>query len=265
MRYFSAIAPAATRPRVTKKSPLFQSYVLRKTRIGVGRRTNSFARAASATPTTRFYAVFLEVGPISVARSRVEVRLGIIVGSLVLVQDHKSDRCSKRNSLLDPGLYPNEIFLVSLRRKHECALILFREGLYGTYWCGQVTLAWASATQLNLDVLWGELHSLETQLDGLSQAQDTTYRSSGTHRWYTIYDTSDRGTMAFTIGGNTVESSKGRHRRLTCKIWLQERIIEGCPQNLVASESKVRSCFESIQFPISHGRLNWTPIYIEVC
>jgi hypothetical protein len=48
------------------------------------------------------------------AWARVEVCLGVVLGSLVLVLDEEGDRGAKRDALLDAGLDVNKIFFVPL-------------------------------------------------------------------------------------------------------------------------------------------------------
>jgi hypothetical protein len=81
LRYFSAIAPAATLPGLLVGEEMSDTYC--------------FASGAASSSAAGFDAVFLEVGPICVTWSGIEIHFGVIVGSLVEVLDEHSYGCSK--------------------------------------------------------------------------------------------------------------------------------------------------------------------------
>ena len=83
-RYFSAIAPAATRPDGNENGQA-------PTRMA---HTDSFSGTAATAPTAGLYSVFLEVCIVRMARPRIQVGLGVIMGPLIFIFYKESDRCT---------------------------------------------------------------------------------------------------------------------------------------------------------------------------
>ena len=81
--------------------------------------TDSLPCAATSTTTTGLYTVFLEVSIVSMTRTRVQVRLGVILGSLVLIPHNKSNGRAQRNSMLYSGLDMHKVLLVSLSTSRQ--------------------------------------------------------------------------------------------------------------------------------------------------
>lgn len=108
-RYFSAMAPAATRPE--NKGMISRMTFDDK----VKKRTDCFSRAASATTAARFQAIFEKVGPIRMGGARKEIRLGVVMRSLILVLYSQADRCSQSYAKFCSRLYANGIGFITLR------------------------------------------------------------------------------------------------------------------------------------------------------
>lgn len=74
-----------------------------------GDSTDRFPCTRSTTTRRRLEAVFREVRVIRVRRSRVQIRLCVIVRSLILVVDEQSNRRTQRHTMLQPRLDVNGI------------------------------------------------------------------------------------------------------------------------------------------------------------
>ncbi len=107
-RYFSAIAPAATRPT--------RSLDGLGRLLGRGALTDRLARAAATAAAARLDAVLLEIGPVCVAGAGVEVRFRIVLRPLVLVADEEPDGGPEGDTVLDARLEVHEVLFVSLER-----------------------------------------------------------------------------------------------------------------------------------------------------
>jgi hypothetical protein len=154
VRYFSAMAPAATRPVGGGREKVSWGETgldwvgedrteRRKTESGKRKagHTNSFPRAASAPPTASLDAIFLQVSEIGMAGSRVEVHsaITVVLWSLVLIQHQHADRGAEGEAELGPGLDLHSVLFVSRR--------------------GQRALARSSSRHLRLDICLRERHA----------------------------------------------------------------------------------------------------------
>lgn len=123
--------------------------------------------------------VLLEVGVVGVGGARIEVGLGVVVGTLVLVADLEGDRCAEGDTVLDTGVDDDKVLLVTRS--------------------GQVGLAGTTASKLGLDVSLDELHALksgelcqsalsdwEVRFDSQGEHHRQWHRQTGSgihHRW----------------------------------------------------------------------------------
>lgn len=64
--------------------------------------TDGFPGRTAPSAAACFYAVFLEIGPICVTWTGIEIHLGVVVRSLVEVLDEHTDWCSKSSIELCP-------------------------------------------------------------------------------------------------------------------------------------------------------------------
>lgn len=92
--------------------------------------------------------------------ARVKVSLGVIVGPLVFVFHKEAYGCAESHFTLDARLDLNKVFLVALwvgvhRRKPAGTTVRWTHG------SGQVALSGSASTELGLDVLCSEAHSLD--------------------------------------------------------------------------------------------------------
>lgn len=123
--------------------------------------TDGLARAAAAPTAARFNTVLLEIGPVSVARAGVEVGLGVVLGSLVLVADEQPDGRAKGDAVLCPGLEVDEVLFVSLWRRSGCYLHRRLSSAHKTtHGSSEVALTGPPPAQLHLDVLGGQREAL---------------------------------------------------------------------------------------------------------
>lgn len=107
LRYFSAIAPAATRPGIKIE-------LMRGGNCDGEDHTNGLAGTAASTTAAGLDAILLEVGVVGVTRPGVEISLGIIMRALILVLDEESNRRAQCHAVLNTRLEVNEILLVTL-------------------------------------------------------------------------------------------------------------------------------------------------------
>lgn len=115
--------------------------------------TDGLSCTAPATATACFDAIFLQVCPIGVARTRVEVHgaVAVILRPLVLVHDPHANGRSQRDAKLGAGLDFHTILLVA--RGGDCAL------------------ARPTAGHLGLDVGLGELHARRAAVDNATDGE----------------------------------------------------------------------------------------------
>lgn len=119
-RYFSAMAPAATRPfgEVKEKNRMIERGESQSRRKeGFADKmilTDGLASRATSSTAAGLDAVFGQVGVVGVRRAGVQVRLGVVMRTLVLVLHEEADRGSEGNTVLDTGLDVDEILLVPL-------------------------------------------------------------------------------------------------------------------------------------------------------
>jgi hypothetical protein len=68
--------------------------------------TNGFPSTAPASTTTRFHSVLLEIGEVSMTRTRVEIHCAatIVFGTLVFVADDHGDWCAEGDTEFGAGL-----------------------------------------------------------------------------------------------------------------------------------------------------------------
>lgn len=118
-----------------------------------GHTADCFSRAASTTTAAGFDPVFFLVGVVGMAGSRIEVHGAstIVFWPLVFILHHESYRCAQSNTEFRPRLYLHPVFLVS--RGSQC------------------TLAWASPSQLRLNVGLRQLHSWRTSINDGSHGE----------------------------------------------------------------------------------------------
>lgn len=133
----------------------------------------------------------------------IQVCLGVIVRSLVLVFDEQSDGRAQRHAVFDPGLDADEVFLVALSIGYLCDP---RTAGEVTYWTGQIALPGSSPAQLHLDVSIAQREALWPY-----QLECTSEEPCDSHRWTAVDDGSDRSTVAFAVRRHTEEGTKGRH------------------------------------------------------
>jgi len=75
---------------------------------------NCLAGTATTTSTASLDAIFKQVGVVCVARSRVQICLGVVLWTLIFVLDKEPDRCAKSDTLFDSGLDVDQIFFITL-------------------------------------------------------------------------------------------------------------------------------------------------------
>ena len=88
--------------------------------------------------------------------SGVEIRLGVVVGSVVFVVDEKADWCTKGNTVFSSRLDMDSVVLGSLIISKN------PQGLGKTYSSSQITLSRSSPTQLYLNIFLGQFQSLSS-------------------------------------------------------------------------------------------------------
>lgn len=122
-RTFSAIAPAATRPRCRQLANACSRNFLYSEVF-----TDCFPRTTPSTSATGLYTIFLKVRPICVAWPGVLVhRVSfVVVWSLVLVHNSEGNRGTQRDAEFCSRLYFNLVLFIS--------------------WCRNGTLSWPSAS-----------------------------------------------------------------------------------------------------------------------
>lgn len=77
--------------------------------------TNGLASRATSTTGAGLDAVFLEVGVIGMRRTGEQIGLGVVVRTLILVLDQKTDGSAESNTVLNAGLNEDLVLLVTLR------------------------------------------------------------------------------------------------------------------------------------------------------
>jgi hypothetical protein len=110
-RYFSAMAPAATRPACQ---------IMGNGKAG----TDGFPGRAASSAAACFYPVFLEIGPVCVTWTGIEIHFRVVVGSLVEILDEHSNRCAECRVELCARLDLYSVLLISLElvRSEETVL-----------------------------------------------------------------------------------------------------------------------------------------------
>ena len=76
--------------------------------------TNCLAGGAPSTSTARLQPVLFQVGVVGVGWTRVEIRLRVVVGTLVFVLDEQSNGCSEGHAMLQARLELDEVLFRSL-------------------------------------------------------------------------------------------------------------------------------------------------------
>ena len=76
--------------------------------------TDCLAGRAPSTAAARLQPVLFQVGEVGVGWTWVEIRLGIIVGTLVFVLDEQPNGCSEGHAKLQARLELNEVLFRSL-------------------------------------------------------------------------------------------------------------------------------------------------------
>jgi hypothetical protein len=157
-RYFSAIEPAATRPR--------RWTVSRHCRESSGKggqlRTNRFPSTAPPATTTRLDAVLLQIREIGMTRSWVEVHCAaaVVLRSLILIPHDHGNWRSKCDAKLSARLDLDSVFLVS--------------------WCGESALARTSTSHLRLNVRLGQSHAGRTAINDAANGAAMRLAIAGT-------------------------------------------------------------------------------------
>lgn len=95
LRYFSAMAPAATRPR--QRGTKYRTAQLG----GDVELTNRFTGATPSPTAARFDGILLEVSIVGMARAWIQIGLGIVFRTLILVSDEEANGCPKSDAMFD--------------------------------------------------------------------------------------------------------------------------------------------------------------------
>jgi hypothetical protein len=90
-----------------------------KSRLGREGLTNSLPSTGPSSSTGGLDAVLCEVRPVSVRRTRVEVRLDVVVWALIFVVNKKADGRSQGDAVFRSGLDVDEVVLVSLHAARQ--------------------------------------------------------------------------------------------------------------------------------------------------
>jgi hypothetical protein len=111
----------------------------------------SLPSTAAAAPTACLDAIFFEIRIIRMARTRVQVRLGIIVGPLIFVLYEETNRRAERDSHLRTRLEVYSVLLVPLNENNQ--YIGCKNDRNGeSYRGGEVGLTRSASAELNLDI-----------------------------------------------------------------------------------------------------------------
>jgi len=90
--------------------------------------TDCLAGRTSSASTARLQPVLFQVGIVGVRGAWVEIRLRVVVGTLVFVLDEQRDGCSEGNAMLQARLEVHEVLFRSL--DNGC-LVLFLRSMNG--------------------------------------------------------------------------------------------------------------------------------------